>query len=82
MNEQLLACYWTHSGAAGPFAADHTSPVSLLDRIAIAGKTGWSGLGLLLGDLEKTASVASFEEVADHCKRNGIEHLELEFLDK
>jgi hypothetical protein len=47
MNEELLASYWTHAGNAAPLDGDETSPVSLIQRIEIAGRTGWSGMGLV-----------------------------------
>jgi sugar phosphate isomerase/epimerase len=82
MNEKLLASYWTHAGDAGPLHGDGTSPVGLLERIEAAGRTGWSGLGLTLSDLDQRSPLTSYEEVREHCRRHGITHLEFEFLDE
>jgi sugar phosphate isomerase/epimerase len=83
MNEELLASYWTHAGNAAPLMGDETSPVPLARRIEIAGRTGWSGMGLVLADLNKAVQDAgSHGALAQHFQANGIKHLELEFLEK
>jgi sugar phosphate isomerase/epimerase len=82
MNEELLASYWTHAGRAAPLVGDETSPENLMQRIEIAGRTGWSGMGLLLAEVRNVARDVGYNALDAHFKANGIKSLELEFLEK
>jgi sugar phosphate isomerase/epimerase len=83
MTHEVLASYWTHAGNASPLVGDETSSVSLVRRAEIAGQIGWSGMGLLLADINNAVrNLGSHKALGDHLRRNGLKHLELEFLEK
>lgn len=76
----LIATCWTTAGDAVPLPGRDVSPVPLVERIAVAAKSGFTGFGLLHVDLLeylRTADLATLGRVfADH----GITVIELEFL--
>lgn len=77
---ELLASYWTIAGGALPHTDREYSPFDFADRVAAAGRAGFTGMGLWHADLEHILERRSFEEMKQILDDNGIVHLELEFL--
>lgn len=76
----LLAAYWTLAGDVYPCAPSEVSPYPLQDRAAAAAKAGWTGLGLVLSDLQATIDKQGLAGVRHILDDNGIKHFELEIL--
>ncbi len=77
---EFLASYFTLAGDVFPFGPSEVSPIPFRARAEVAGRAGFSGMGLILADVQATASrigLADMRRIADD---NGIRHIELEFL--
>lgn len=77
----MLAAYFTLAGDVYPFSPHGTvSPFSFRERVEVAAKVGWKGIGLLLADARATAAKIGLPEMKNILKANGIKHVELELL--
>lgn len=56
------------------------SELALVDRITAAAEAGYTGFGLLLGDLQVAERTVGWTRVRDHLRSSGIEHVEIEML--
>jgi sugar phosphate isomerase/epimerase len=80
-NVELLAAYFTLAGDVYPFSPHGTvSPFPFRDRVEVAAKAGWKGIGLLLADARATAAKIGLPEMKRILAANGIRHVELELL--
>jgi len=78
-NVDLLASYWTISGAY-PHTSREYSPYDFKDRVESAARAGFRGFGLWHADLEHVQQKYSLREMRRILDDNGIRHVELEFL--
>ncbi len=85
---ELLATSWTQAGPTAPYAGRNWSPWSFVRRVEGLRRAGFAGIGLFQEDLAYVlaneapgatcaAKLAWMRELLD---REGIEHVELEFL--
>ncbi|MHB8286072.1 MAG: sugar phosphate isomerase/epimerase family protein [Caulobacteraceae bacterium] len=77
---ELCAAYWTIAGDTFPGDGGEVSPFSLRDRVEVAGRIGWRGMGLHHGDLAANLARDGMATTRRVFADNGIRHLELEFL--
>jgi sugar phosphate isomerase/epimerase len=78
---ELLAAYWTLAGDRRPFSPEGIiSPFPFRDRVEVAAKVGWKGVGLLLADIQATTASVGLGEMRRILEANGIRHVELELL--
>jgi sugar phosphate isomerase/epimerase len=78
--KELLAAYWTLAGDVYPCAANEISPFPLRDRCEAAMRAGWSGVGLILDDLEYNIEKYSLSGVKSILEDTGMKYFELEIL--
>jgi sugar phosphate isomerase/epimerase len=78
-NVDLLASYWTISGAT-PHTDREYSPYAFKDRVEAAAKAGFKGFGIWHSDLEHMLKTRTLKEMQRIFDDNGIKHVELEFL--
>ena len=76
---ELLASYWTIS-AGLPHTDREYSPFDFKDRVESASRAGFKGFGIWHADLEHVLERYSFREMKQIFDDNGIQHVELEFL--
>jgi sugar phosphate isomerase/epimerase len=79
-NIELLASYWTLAGGAEPHTDHEFSPVDFQERVEVAARAGFKGVGIWHADLEHTLKKRSLKEMKKILDDNGIRHIELEFL--
>ncbi len=77
---ELLAAYWTLAGDVYPCASVEISPFPLRDRAQAASSAGWSGLGLILDDLEHSIEKYGLSGVKKILEDTGMKYFELEIL--
>ena len=77
---QILASYWTLSGAAIPHSDKEYSTFDFRDRVEAMSRVGFKGMGLWHADLAHILEKRSLKEMKQILDDNGIEHVELEFL--
>ncbi|MBV6759881.1 sugar phosphate isomerase/epimerase family protein [Rhodococcus opacus] len=78
----LIAGTWTTAGAADAGNAENDrSPHSFEERIEVAAKAGFTGVGIGYLDLLDAEEQFGFPTLRSVLADNGIEHLELEFLE-
>lgn len=77
---ELLAAYWTLAGDVYPCAPVEISPFPLRDRAEAASSAGWSGLGLILDDLEHSIEKYGLSGVKKILEDTGMKYFELEIL--
>ena len=77
---ELLAAYWTLAGDVYPCAANEISPFALRDRCEAASRAGWSGIGLILDDLEYRIEQHGLSGVKKILEDTGMKYFELEIL--
>jgi sugar phosphate isomerase/epimerase len=78
-NVDLLASYWTISGAH-PHTDHEYSPYDFKDRAEAVARAGFRGFGIWHADLEHVRKKYSLREMRRILDDNGIRHVELEFL--
>ena len=78
--KELLAAYWTLAGDVYPCAANEISPFPLRDRCEAAMRAGWSGVGLILDDLEYSIEKYGLSGVKKILEDTGMKYFELEIL--
>ncbi|GAB3682791.1 sugar phosphate isomerase/epimerase family protein [Angustibacter aerolatus] len=76
----LLATCWTTAGDAVPLPGRDDSPVPLPERIAAAGRAGFTGFGVVHNDLAIYLRDGDLPTLAATLRDNGMRHVELEFL--
>jgi sugar phosphate isomerase/epimerase len=76
----LLASYWTLAVGAEPHTDHEHSTVGFRERVQSAAKAGFKGIGIWHADLEYTLRTHSLKEMRQILDDNGIDHVELEFL--
>jgi sugar phosphate isomerase/epimerase len=76
----LLASYWTLAVGAEPHTDHEHSTVGFRERVESAAEAGFTGIGIWHADLEYTLRTHSLKEMRQILDDNGIEHVELEFL--
>ncbi|MBN3751705.1 sugar phosphate isomerase/epimerase [Paraburkholderia sp. Tr-20389] len=79
-NKELLAAYWTLAGDVYPCAPNEVSPFPLRDRCEAASRAGWSGIGLILDDLEYSIGKYGLSGVKALLDDTGMKYFELEIL--
>jgi sugar phosphate isomerase/epimerase len=77
---ELIAAYWTLAGDVYPCGPTEISPFPLRDRCEAASRAGWSGIGLLLDDLEYSIEKYGLSGVKKILDDTGMKYFELEFL--
>jgi sugar phosphate isomerase/epimerase len=77
---ELLAAYWTLAGDVYPCAPNEISPFTLRERCEAASRAGWSGIGLLLDDLEHSIEKYGLSGVKNILADTGMKYFELEIL--
>ncbi|WP_407364300.1 sugar phosphate isomerase/epimerase (plasmid) [Pseudomonas luteola] len=77
---ELLAAYWTIAGDVFPMGPTEVSPFSFQDRMEAAGKAGFKGIGLVHNDMMDTVDKIGYPAMRAILEKNGIKHVELEFL--
>ena len=78
--KELLAAYWTLAGDVYPCAANEISPFPLRERCEAAMRAGWSGVGLILDDLEHSIEKYGLSGVKSILDDTGMKYFELEIL--
>ncbi|WNC94855.1 TIM barrel protein [Paraburkholderia sp. FT54] len=78
--KELLAAYWTLAGDVYPCASNEISPFPLRDRCEAAMRAGWSGVGLILDDLEHSVEKYGVSGVKSILEDTGMKYFELEIL--
>jgi sugar phosphate isomerase/epimerase len=79
-NIELLAAYWTIAGDIYPMGPTEVSPYSFEHRMEAAGKAGFKGIGLVHNGMMATVDEIGYPAMKAVLERNGIKHVELEFL--
>ena len=77
---ELLGLYWTTSGPVEVHLGREWSLFDFADRCAEAAKVGFKGIGLWHADIEHTLEKRSLGEMKQIYNDNGLEYLELEFI--
>jgi sugar phosphate isomerase/epimerase len=77
---ELLGLYWTTSGPVEVHLGREWSLFDFADRCAEAAKVGFKGIGLWHADIEHTLEKRSLGEMKQIYDDNGLEYLELEFI--
>ena len=77
---ELIASYWTIAGDVYPMAPNEISPFPFEQRVEVAARAGYRGLGLLHADLMVVSNRLGLSEMRRILDANGIHHVELEFL--
>jgi sugar phosphate isomerase/epimerase len=77
---ELIAAYFTLAGDVYPFGPTQVSPFPFRDRVEVASKAGWVGMGLIPDDVDATTSRISLADMKRMLDDNGIKYVELEFL--
>ena len=78
--KELLAAYWTLAGDVYPCAPNEISSFPLRDRCEAASRAGWSGIGLILDDLEYSIGKYGVSGVKKILDDTGMKYFELEIL--
>lgn len=78
--EDLLATCWTTAGDAAPGRPDQRSPLTLRERVEVAGSAGYRGFGLLYADLVEAERAYGLSGIRSLFEDNGLVHIELELL--
>ncbi|MDR6711100.1 sugar phosphate isomerase/epimerase [Pseudomonas hunanensis] len=79
-NIELLAAYWTIAGDIYPMGPTEVSPYSFENRMEAAGKAGFKGIGLVHNGMMDTVDNIGYPAMKAILEKNGIKHVELEFL--
>jgi sugar phosphate isomerase/epimerase len=79
-NIELLAAYWTIAGDIYPMGPTEVSPYSFEDRMEAAGNAGFKGIGLVHNGMMDTVDKIGYPAMKAILEKNGIQHVELEFL--
>lgn len=79
----LHGSYWTLAGDADPTPGPgrEWSRFDFEERVELAAEVGFSGFGLWHADLRHILEDRSFAEMREILNANGIDYIELEFLD-
>jgi len=77
--EDLLASYWTISGAY-PHTHQEYSPFDFRDRVEAAAKAGFTGMGFWHADLDHVLQKRTLKELKQILDDHGIVQIEIEFL--
>jgi sugar phosphate isomerase/epimerase len=75
---RLVATCWTSAGAAMPGRAPELSPFDAVERVRVAGETGWSGIGFGQDDLRRVRETIGFAALRESIEAAGLEHVEVE----
>ena len=77
---ELLAAYWTIAGDIYPMGPTEVSPFSFENRMEAAGQAGFKGIGLVHNGMMDTVDKIGYPAMTAILEKNGIKHVELEFL--
>ena len=77
---RLLASAYTTAGAVGPFDPDPRSTESFEDRITVAAKAGYEGIGFSHADIVQYRETIGLAQMRERMDAVGLEHVELEML--
>jgi sugar phosphate isomerase/epimerase len=77
---ELIASYWTLSGAAIPHTGPEASTFEFRQRIEAAARAGFKGVGLWHADIEHVRQKYSWAEMKSILAANGMKYIEIEFL--
>ena len=79
---KFIASYWTLAGDVVPLGTSdqEASSHSLAERVEVAAKAGYSGIGLMRSDLLKILQKHSYSEIKSILIDYEMRYLELEFL--
>ncbi|RQG89661.1 sugar phosphate isomerase/epimerase family protein [Natrarchaeobius chitinivorans] len=81
-NSNLLASYWLHAGDADPLGRRTWSAWDFRTRVEALAEYGFTGIGMHYADISHMVDEENytFAEIARILERNGMEFVELEFL--
>lgn len=77
---EILGSYWTMSGAAIPHSDREYSTFEFRDRVEAMSRAGFTGMGIWHADLAHTLEKRTLREMKQILDDNGINHVELEFI--
>lgn len=77
---KLVATYFTLAGDILPLAGNMASPIGLPERIDVAARTGWAGIGLGADDLVQSVERHGFSGIRRMLADAGLAYLEFEVL--
>ncbi len=79
---EFIASYWTLAGDVVPLGPpdQEASSHDLRDRLAVAAKAGYAGIGLMRSDLLSIRKRYDFATIRSMLADHGMKYLELEFL--
>jgi sugar phosphate isomerase/epimerase len=77
---ELIASYWTLSGAALPHTDREYSTFEFTERVAACARAGFKGVGLWHSDLEHVLKSYSLRDMRRILDANGMKYVEIEFL--
>ena len=79
---EFIASYWTLAGAVVPLGPpeQEASPHDFRERVEVAGRLGYSGVGLMHSDLMQIRRQYDWHAIRNILAESGLKYLELEFL--
>jgi sugar phosphate isomerase/epimerase len=77
---ELSASYWSVSGDVYAGGPDEVSPFDFRERVEVAGRTGFRGLGFVHADLMAVSERIGFPTMKRILDDNGIRHVEVEIV--
>jgi sugar phosphate isomerase/epimerase len=77
---EILGSYWTLAAGAYPHTDREYCPFDFRERVELAGKAGFTGLGFWHADLAHILEKRSLADMKRILDDNGITHVELEFI--
>jgi sugar phosphate isomerase/epimerase len=77
---ELSASYWSVSGDVYAGGPDEVSPFDFRERVEVAGRTGFCGLGFVHADLMAVSERIGFPTMKRILDDNGIRHVEVEIV--
>ncbi len=75
---QLVATCWTSAGDVAPLDIPEVSPFAAIDRVQVAARTGWVGIGFGQDDLRQVRDTIGFDALHGEISRAGLSHVEVE----
>jgi sugar phosphate isomerase/epimerase len=80
ISRDLIASYWAIAGDAYPGAESEVSPFPIEERLEVAAKSGFTGVGMLHADILAIERTMPLAKLAPRLEELGLRHVELECL--